>query len=198
MSRRRRPTQGADSNDKGRPGRRDEPDDHGIGRSRGGLSTKAHLLVDGSGRPLVIVVSPGQAGDAPALLPMLAQLRVARRGPGRPRTRPLLLRADKAYSARRHRQHLRRRGIKTVIPEPADQAAHRRRRGSAGGRPVSYDPAEYAGRNVIERGINLIKQWRALLPLRQARPDLPRRHRPGRHPGLDPLTLETCPSRSEH
>jgi transposase len=144
MSRRRRPTQGADSNDKARPGRRDEPDDHGIGRSRGGLSTKAHLLVDGSGRPLVIVVSPGQAGDAPALLPMLAQLRVARRGPGRPRTRPLLLRADKAYSARRHRQHLRRRGIKTVIPEPADQAAHRRRRGSAGGRPVSYDPAEYA------------------------------------------------------
>jgi transposase len=162
MSRRRRPAQGADSNDKGRPGRRDEPGDHGIGRSRGGLSTKAHLLVDGSGRPLVIVVSPGQAGDAPALLPMLAQLRVARRGPGRPRTRPLLLRADKAYSARRHRQHLRRRGIKTVIPEPADQAAHRRRRGSAGGRPISYDPAEYRGRNVIERGINLIKQWRAL------------------------------------
>ena len=93
---------------------------------------------------------------------MLAQLRVARRGPGRPRTRPLLLRADKAYSARRHRQHLHRRGIKTVIPEPADQAAHRRRRGSAGGRPISYDPAEYRGRNVIERGINLIKQWRAL------------------------------------
>ena len=133
-----------------------------MGRSRGGLSTKAHLLVDGAGRPLVIVVSPGQAGDAPALLPMLAQLRSARRGPGRPRTRPVLLRADKAYSARRHRQHLRRRGIKTVIPEPADQAAHRRRRGSAGGRPVGHDPIEYRGRNVIERGINLIKQWRAL------------------------------------
>ena len=87
------------------------------------------------------MVSPGQAGDVPALLPMLAQLRVARRGPGR-RTRPVLLRAGKAYSARRHRQHLRRRGIKAVIPEPADQAAHRRQRGSAGGRPNSYDHTE--------------------------------------------------------
>jgi putative transposase len=120
------------------------------------------LLVDGSGRPLVILVSPGQAGDAPALLPMLAELRIARRGLGRPRTRPVLLRADRAYSARRHRDHLRRRGIKAVIPEPADQAGHRRRRGSTGGRPVSYDRIEYRGRNVIERGINLIKQWRAL------------------------------------
>lgn len=126
------------------------------------MSTKAHLLVDGAGRALVIVVSPGQAGDAPALLPMLAELRVTRRGPGRPRTRPVLLRADKAYSARRHRQHLRARGIKTVIPEPADQATHRRRRGSAGGRPVTYDQTEYRGRNVIERGIGQLKTWRAL------------------------------------
>ena len=161
-SRGRRPTRGARSNDKLGHSRRGEPADHGIGRSRGGLSTKAHLLVDGAGRPLVIVVSPGQAGDAPALLPMLAQLRVARRGPGRPRTRPVLLRADKAYSARRHRQHLRRRGIKAVIPEPADQAGHRRRRGSAGGRPVSYDRVEYRGRNVIERGIGHLKNWRGL------------------------------------
>ena len=33
--------------------RRDEPDDHGIGRSRGGLTTKTHALVDGRGRALV-------------------------------------------------------------------------------------------------------------------------------------------------
>ena len=118
------------------------------------------MLVDGAGRPLVVVVSPGQAGDAPALLPMLAELRVARRGRGRPRTRPVLLRADKAYSARRHRQHLRRRGIKTVIPEPSDQAGLRR--GSAGGRRVSYDRDEYRSRNLVERGINRLKQWRAL------------------------------------
>ena len=42
-----------------------EPDDHAIGRSRGGLSTKIHSLVDGKGRPLVLLVAPGQGGDAP-------------------------------------------------------------------------------------------------------------------------------------
>jgi hypothetical protein len=103
------------------------------------------------------------AEDSWALQPMMDQS-VARRGPGRPRTRPTLLRADKAYSARNHRGYLRRRGIKAVIPEKADQAGHRRNRGSAGGRPVGYDKAEYTGRNVIERGINILKQWRAAWP----------------------------------
>lgn len=121
-----------------------------------------HLLVDDTGRPLVVVVSPGQAGDNPALQPMLDQLQIARRGPGRPRCRPVLVRADKAYSARGTRSYLRRRGIKAVIPEPSDQTGHRKRRGSRGGRPVSYDRIEYAGRNVVERGFNVLKQWRAL------------------------------------
>jgi len=93
---------------------------------------------------------------------MLNQLRIIRRGPGRPRTRPDLVRADKAYSARGTRGYLRRRGIKAVIPERDDQARHRKRRGSRGGRPVSYDRLEYTGRNVVERGFNVIKQWRAL------------------------------------
>jgi transposase len=110
----------------------------------------------------VVFVSPGQAGDNPALQPMLNQLRIIRRGPGRPRTRPVLVRADKAYSARGTRGYLRRRGIKAVIPEPDDQARHRKRRGSRGGRPVSYDRPEYTGRNVVERGFNVVKQWRAL------------------------------------
>lgn len=57
----------------------------------------------------------------------------ARRGRGRPRTRPEVLRADKAYCSRGHRALLRSRGIKAVIPEKSDQAAHRKRRGSAGG-----------------------------------------------------------------
>jgi transposase len=168
LARRRTPghtrtcSQGADPNYKGSFHRRDEPDDHAVGRSRGGLSTKVHLLVDNTGRPLVVFASAGQAGDSPALVRMLEQLRVARRGPGRPRTTPVLLRGDKAYSARANRHELRRRRIKAVIPEPADQAGHRKRRGSRGGRPISYDPMEYKGRNVIERGINILKQWRGL------------------------------------
>lgn len=44
----------------------EEPPDHAIGRSRGGLSTKVHQLVDGRGRPLVIALTPGQRGDSPS------------------------------------------------------------------------------------------------------------------------------------
>lgn len=96
------------------------------------------------------------------LLPLLDQLRVARLGPGRPRTRPEKLRGDKAYSSRAIRVHLRERQIEAVIPEPRDQQANRRRRGARGGRPPAFDAADYRGRNVIERRFNRMKQWRAL------------------------------------
>ena len=95
-------------------------------------------------------------------LPVLAAIHVARIGPGRPRTRPDRVLGDKAYSSRAIRDHLRQRGITSVIPEPDDQKGHRVRRGSAGGRPVSYDLIAYRGRNVVERAFNLIKNWRGL------------------------------------
>ena len=129
--------------------------------ARGGLSTKIHQLVDGNGLPLVTLVPPGQAGDSPMFLPLMAQLRVAREK-GRPRTRPDAVRGDKAYSSRAIRGHLRARGIKAVIPEPDDQKGHRKRRGSRGGRPVALDAADYKNRNVIERRYCHIKQWRGL------------------------------------
>jgi transposase len=160
---RRRPrTQGARSNDKKSLCRKDEPDDHAIGRSRGGLTTKTHALVDGNGLPLVIAVTPGQANDSPALPKLLAELRVPRLGAGRPRTTPNALRGDKAYSARAHRAHLRARGITAVIPEQADQIGHRKNRGSHGGRPVDFDAADYKNRNVVERAFNHMKNWRGL------------------------------------
>ena len=94
-------------------------------------------------------------------LPLMADLRVGR-DVGRPRTRPDAVRGDKAYSSRAIRAHLRSRGIKAVIPEPEDQKANRRRRGSRGGRPVGLDAKDYRGRNVIERRYCHIKQWRGL------------------------------------
>ncbi len=42
-----------------------EPPDHAIGRSRSGLTTKIHALVDGNMRPLVLLLGPGQGGDWP-------------------------------------------------------------------------------------------------------------------------------------
>lgn len=95
------------------------------------------------------------------LLPLLEQLRVTR-PVGRPRTRPAAVLGDKAYSSRAIRARLRARRIKAVIPEPADQQGHRRRRGPRGGRPVGLDATAYKGRNVIERQYAHLKQWRGL------------------------------------
>lgn len=126
------------------------------------MSTKIHQLVDGRGRPLVIAVAPGQSGDSPMLKPLLSHLAVKRPGPGRPRTRPDALIGDKAYSSRGNRAMLRARRVKTVIPQPSDQIAHRKRRGAAGGRPPAFDPITYKDRNVVERSFNDHKQWRGL------------------------------------
>ena len=139
-----------------------EPLDHALGRSRGGLSTKIHQLVDGNGRPVVIAVTAGQFGDSPMLKWLLADLAVDRLGAGRPRTRPDAVLGDKAYSSRGNRELLRGKRVRTVIPQPADQVAHRRRRGRAGGRPPDFDAATYKGRNVVERSFNDHKQWRGL------------------------------------
>ncbi|WP_203237581.1 IS5 family transposase [Streptomyces sp. CdTB01] len=138
-----------------------EPDNHAIGRSRGGLTTKIHLAADGRCRPLVFILTAGQAGDAPAFSDVMARLRVPR-PLGRPRTRPDLVLADKAYSSRAIRDHLRRRGIRSVIPERADQQANRRQRGQAAGRPPAFDREAYKQRNTVERCINRLKQWRGI------------------------------------
>ncbi len=81
-------------------------------------------------KPLSLVVTAGQRGDAPQFEAVMAYL-CPRQGRGRPRTRPDRVRADKAYSSRAIRAHLRRRGIAATIPVPDDQAAHRRRRAAA-------------------------------------------------------------------
>ena len=133
----------------------------GLGRSRGGLTSKVHLAADRRCRPLSFVLTPGQAADSPRFVAVLQRVRV--RGPvGRPRTRPDAVAADKAYSSRANRAYLRTRKIRVVIPEKVDQAANRRRRGSAGGRPVSHDAELYKERNTVERCINKIKAWRGL------------------------------------
>ncbi|TXS32791.1 hypothetical protein EAO74_05470 [Streptomyces sp. gb1(2016)] len=54
------------------------------------------------------------------------------------------------------------RSTPTVIPQPADQTANRKRRGSHGGRPPAFDRDAYKQRNTVERCINKLKQWRGL------------------------------------
>lgn len=109
-----------------------------------------------------IILTPGQAGDNPQLLPLLDQVAVGRDGPGRPRKRPERVLADKAYSHPSTRAAMRGRGISFTSPEKSDQIARRQAKGSRGGRPPRFDPEIYAERNVVERCFNRLKQFRAL------------------------------------
>ncbi|GGU49636.1 hypothetical protein GCM10010289_82720 [Streptomyces violascens] len=149
-----------------KPGKRTRPAQHrpdeALGRSRGGLTTKIHLAGEGGLRPLAVLVTPGQWGDAPQLIPVLERIRVPRPAGGHPRTRPDHLGGDKAYSSRRNRRYLRRRQIKHTIPEPRNQRANRLGRGSRGGRPASFDRALYKRRNEVERTVGALKQSRAV------------------------------------
>jgi hypothetical protein len=69
-----------------------------MGRARGGPTTKVHALTDGRGQVLAVLLAAGSIDDTTMFAPLLAALRVARAGPGRPRRRPGYLVADKAVT----------------------------------------------------------------------------------------------------
>jgi transposase len=112
-------------------------------------------LIDGGVRPVVVLLSPGQAGDNPRLVPLLDAL--AETGHHREH-----LLADKAYSHPSTRRELRRRRIRHTIPERRDQVEHRKSKGSRGGRPPKFDRERYRTRNTVERGFGRFKQWRGI------------------------------------
>jgi len=150
----------------------EEPADHGLGRSHGGLTTKIHLISDAKARPVSAVLSAGQTHDIKCLQALLDSVRVPTLGRGRPRKRPIRLALDKGYSFPASRQLLRRRGIRCMIPEREDHRNHRKKMGSDGGRPCLFDRAFYRWRNVVERCALRLKQFRRVATRYDKRADV--------------------------
>src|SRR5262249_34305117 len=94
-----------------------EPPGHALGRSRGGFSTKLHVLCDGHGHPLHFHLTAGQAHDNTALVPLLdgADESVVD-GEDAPVAWPLALAGDKGYRADWIDAFLLELGITPVIP----------------------------------------------------------------------------------
>src|ERR1700716_1816036 len=110
-----------------------------IGRSRGGLTTKIHALVDALGNPVELMLTPGQAHDLTCAESLLEGVD------------PEALLGDKAYDADSLIDTLAQRGITAVIPPKANRKV-----------PRACDFALYCERNLIERFFNKLKHFRAI------------------------------------
>lgn len=131
----------------------EEPEDHALGRSRGGFSTKIHLLCDANGNPLHFHLTPGQAHETTALETLLEGVDLAG-GDGEPIVTPLALAGDKGYRAEWIDQYLLDAGIQPVIPCKSNE--DREARG------VEWDGDAYRQRNIIERLIGWLKENRRI------------------------------------
>jgi transposase len=112
-------------------------------------------VCDGAGLPLAVLVLPGQAHESTQFEDVLNSVRLPQRC-GRPRCRPKRLAADRAYSNQRIRHWLRQHGIRAVIPPKKVRGRPK------AGRPVTYNPDHYRGRNVVERCIGWLKEYRSV------------------------------------
>nr|WP_273523848.1 IS5 family transposase [Rhodosalinus sediminis] len=111
-----------------------------IGRTKGGLNSKLHMVCDGLGRPLTFFLSPGQVSDAKGALALLSALPSAKR-----------LLADRGYDADWFRQALDDKGIAACIPA---------RRGRK--KPAKHDAVLYKQRHRIENLFARLKDWRRI------------------------------------
>ena len=110
-----------------------------MGRSRGGLTTKIHAIVDALGNPLAVSLTGGQTHDITQAEALVAQVA------------PQALLADKGYDADAFVESLRARAIKVVIPPKSNRKVKR-----------DCDFALYAERNLVERFFNVIKHFRGI------------------------------------
>jgi transposase len=111
-----------------------------MGRSRGGLTTKIHAVVDANGNPITLKLTEGQAHDGRSAADMLDTV-----GAGQ------ALLADRAYDSDALRQTLAARGaLANIKPMP--------RRINV----PPFSPYLYRFRNLVERFFNKLKHFRAI------------------------------------
>ena len=115
-------------------------EDQAIGRSRGGLSTKFHTLVDALGNPVAFFLSGGEAHDPVGADHLLPEMQAD------------VLIGDKAFDAdKRVIEPLAEAGKTTVIPPKANRRA-----------PRDYDRDLYKARHLVENFFAKLKQFRAI------------------------------------
>lgn len=120
-----------------------------MGRSRGGLTTKIHALVDAEGRAVHLSLSPGQAHDCPAGEALLETVQPSG-----------ILLADKAYDSQRLRAEIHSQGGWANVPS----------RRNAREKPA-FSQWIYRQRNLVERFFNKLKQFRGLATRYDKRPE---------------------------
>ena len=133
----------------------EEPRDHALGRSRGGFSTKIHILCDGNGLPLGFRLTAGQSHESSVLDELLVAVDQALLDEQGERVAwPFSLGGDKGYRADWIDEYLLDLGIEPVIPskENEDRAT----------RPVEFDKEAYRRRNIVERLIGWLKESRRI------------------------------------
>ena len=112
-------------------------DEQALGRSRGGFSTKIHVLVDGLGNPLRLHLTGGQCHDSPHAPTLLAGLTFAR------------VIADRGYAGQAVIDLVASSGAEVVIPP------HPRSK-----QPRDFDRWWYRERHLVECFINKLKHYR--------------------------------------
>jgi len=112
--------------------------DHCLGRSRGGLTTKIHVVVDAQGLPIRLGLTAGQAHDGQIADTLLDHLV--------PRT---IVLADKAYDADRIRELIQDQGATPNIPPKSNRRW----------KPC-FSKRLYRERNLIERFFSKLKHFR--------------------------------------
>lgn len=132
-----------------------EPEDHALGRSRGGYSTKLHLLCDAVGHPLSFHLTPGQTHESTTLDIVLENAdRDLLDSDGEPVPWPIALAGDKGYRADWIDACLMALGISPVSPSKSNEDREARQ--------VSFSSESYRRRNIIERVIGRIKENRRI------------------------------------